>query len=88
MSPVDGCENAAHVPANRVRRARLLSTAQITGQKLRLRGKGSPPAKASDQPGHQYVVIKIVSPAKLDPKAKQLLEEFRQVCDYKPDRFK
>jgi len=59
-----------------------------SGQKLRLREKGIPPASASQSPGHQYVVIKIVSPAKLTPKAKQALKDFQKACDYKPDRFK
>ena len=59
-----------------------------SGQKLRLRDKGIPPATASAKPGHQYVVIKIVSPTKLNPKAKQALKDFQQACDYKPDRFK
>ncbi len=59
-----------------------------SGQKLRLRDKGIPPATASGRPGHQYVVIKIVSPPKVNSKAKQALKDFEQACDYKLDRFK
>ena len=58
-----------------------------SGQKLRLREKGIPPATPADQKGHQYVVIKIVSPPKLNAKAKDLLKEFDKECDYKPERF-
>ncbi|MCK4851177.1 MAG: DnaJ domain-containing protein, partial [Phycisphaerae bacterium] len=59
-----------------------------SGQKLRLREKGIPPATPSGRPGHQYVLIKIVTPPKLTPKARQALKDFQQACDYKPDRFK
>ena len=59
-----------------------------SGQKLRLREKGIPPATPSGRAGHQYVLIKIVSPPKLTPKAKQALKDFQQACNYKPDRFK
>ena len=59
-----------------------------SGQKLRLKEKGTPSATASGRPGHQYVLIKIVSPAKLTPKAKQALKDFQQACDHKLDRFK
>jgi len=59
-----------------------------SGQKLRLREKGIPAATPSGRAGHQYVLIKIVSPPKLTPKAKQALKDFQQACNYKPDRFK
>ncbi len=59
-----------------------------SGQKLRLREKGIPPAKPSGPAGHQYVLIKIVSPDKLTPKAKQALKDFQKACDYKLERFK
>lgn len=59
-----------------------------SGQKLRLREKGIPPAKPSGQPGHQYVLIKIVSPEKLNPKAKQALKDFQQASEQKLERFK
>ena len=59
-----------------------------SGQKLRLRDKGIPAATASSQRGHQYVLIKIVSPPKLSPEAEKLLRQFQQAFDYKPDRFK
>ncbi len=60
-----------------------------SGQKLRLRENGIPPATPAGQSGHQYVVIKIVSPPnKLTAKAKQALEDFQQACDYELERFK
>ena len=58
-----------------------------SGQKLRLKGKGIAAGKAGER-GHQYVVIKIVSPPKLSPKAKDLLQEFKKECDFEPERFK
>ena len=58
-----------------------------SGQKLRLRDKGIPPSKASQQRGHQYVVIKIISPKNLSSKAKQLLEDFQKACPDQPKRF-
>ena len=59
-----------------------------SGQKLRLRDKGIPAATPSGRAGHQYVVIKIVSPPKLTAKARQALKDFQQACNYNPDRFK
>ena len=59
-----------------------------SGQKLRLKGKGIAAGKAGGQRGDQYVVIKIVSPPKLCPKAKELLKEFEKACDFEPERFK
>ena len=59
-----------------------------SGQKLRLKGKGVPAAGSNAQPGHQYVVIKIVSPPKLTPEAEKLLKQFQQETNFKPERFK
>jgi len=59
-----------------------------SGQKLRLRGKGIPAAKAGGKAGDQYAVIKIVSPSKLSPEAEKLLKQFQQVCKFEPERFK
>ena len=59
-----------------------------SGQKLRLRDKGIPPDKKSQQHGHQYVVIKIVSPKDISPKAAKLLKEFQEACPQQIDRFK
>ena len=47
-----------------------------SGQRLRLKGKGIKPAGKKDICGDQYVIIKIVPPAKLSDKSKKLLEEF------------
>ena len=59
-----------------------------SGQKLRLRNKGIPPGKKSQQPGHQYVVIKIVSPKDLSTKAAKLLKDFQRAAPQQLDRFK
>jgi len=49
-----------------------------SGRKLRLRGKGVP-ASGSRPAGDLFAVIQIRPPAKLDPRARQLLEEFERL---------
>jgi len=47
------------------------------GQRLRLKGQGLR-TPGSDQPGDQYCVVRLVPPAGLDPKQRELFEELRQ----------
>jgi DnaJ-class molecular chaperone len=54
-----------------------------SGAKLRLKGKGVFQPKSQDR-GDQYVVLKILSPKNLDPKAKQLLEEYAALTSETP----
>lgn len=50
------------------------------GQKLRLTGKGLPGAV----PGDQYVVIKLVMPSELSPRARELLDELAEETGFNP----
>ncbi|MEN8888262.1 MAG: DnaJ C-terminal domain-containing protein [Celeribacter marinus] len=51
-----------------------------SGQRLRLKGRGIKPAKAAQ--GDQYVRLKIVVPARLDPKMEDIAQQWRdQVAD-------
>jgi curved DNA-binding protein len=51
-----------------------------SGQKLRLRGRGLP----GQQPGDQYVQLKVVLPQANSPQAKALYEEMRQKLAFDP----
>ena len=51
-----------------------------SGQKLRLRGRGLP----GQQPGDQYVQLKVVLPPANSPEAKALYEEMRQNLSFDP----
>ncbi len=52
-----------------------LPPATPSGSKLRLKGRGA--LKRDGERGDLFVIIKIVPPKKLTPKAKELLEQFR-----------
>jgi len=51
-----------------------------SGQKLRLRGRGLP----GQQPGDQYVQLKVVLPPANSPEAKAVYEEMRQSLAFDP----
>ena len=51
-----------------------------SGQKLRLRGRGLP----GQQPGDQYVQLKVVLPQANSPQAKALYEEMREKLAFDP----
>ena len=56
-----------------------------SGAKLRLKHKGvQPPGKR--ERGHQYAIVRIVPPASLSPRQKELLETFRQAGEESPRR--
>lgn len=63
---------ALHVPAG-----------SQSGQRLRLRGKGFP-SSGSVEPGDLIVTLKIVVPAKLSAKERQLLEELARTSSFDP----
>ncbi len=50
------------------------------GSRLRLRGRGLP----GDVPGDQYVVLKIVVPATISPRARELYEALRDESGFNP----
>jgi DnaJ-class molecular chaperone len=54
-----------------------------SAQKLRLKGKGicSPHGLAR---GDQYVIINIATPGEVDPRSKELIEEFDRINPYEP----
>ncbi len=52
----------------------------VSGQKLRLRGRGLP----GDPPGDQIVYVKIVTPAADTPAARQAYERMRRDLDFDP----
>lgn len=52
-----------------------------SGQRLRLRGRG---VKGEAGRGDQYVVLRIVSPPKIDDRLARFMEEWRQDHDYDP----
>jgi curved DNA-binding protein len=54
-----------------------------SGAKLRLRGKGVPDREAK-QRGDQYVVIKVVVPQNLGPRARELLEQLQEAAPVNP----
>jgi molecular chaperone DnaJ len=49
-----------------------------SGRKLRLKGRGWP-ASAGKAPGDLYAVVQISPPASLDPRSRELLEEFARL---------
>jgi len=51
-----------------------------SGQKMRLRGRGLP----GQQPGDQYVQLKVVVPPANSPEARALFEEMRQKLNFNP----
>ena len=51
-----------------------------TGRRLRLKGRGLP----GNPPGDQYVELKIVTPAKVDEKARALYEQLEQIESFNP----
>ena len=53
------------------------------GQKLRLKGKGAG-ARPGQTPGDQIVVLQIVPPKSLDPKSRELIEEFERLNPVNP----
>ena len=53
------------------------------GQKLRIKGKGVYPSTGAPR-GHQYVIIKVVVPKKVNRRSKELLDEFSEINDFEP----
>lgn len=53
-----------------------------SSRKLRLRGKGV--ARAGGEAGDQYVVIKIVPPPEVPPKAAELVKQFEELTKFDP----
>ena len=54
-----------------------------SGRKLRLRGKGI--YRRDRSRGDQYVRIQVAVPKKLDPRSRELIEEFRKLNPERPD---
>lgn len=52
------------------------------GQKLRISGKGV--SSARGERGDEYVEVNIAVPKKLDPRSKELIEEFSKINTYEP----
>ncbi|MFT8016123.1 DnaJ C-terminal domain-containing protein, partial [Salmonella enterica subsp. enterica serovar Enteritidis] len=52
-----------------------------SGQRLRLRGRG---VKGEAGRGDQYVVLRIVSPPRIDESLARFMEEWRRDHDYDP----
>ena len=51
-----------------------------SGSKIRLKGKGVANIRNHNIVGDQYVTVQIQVPKSLNPKARQILKEFQQVC--------
>lgn len=54
-----------------------------SGRRLRLRGQGMP---SDGRPGDLYAEVKIMVPAKLSPRERELFEELAKVSDFDPRR--
>ncbi|MDQ0161288.1 molecular chaperone DnaJ [Aeribacillus alveayuensis] len=55
-----------------------------TGTKFRLRGKGIPNVRGYGQ-GDQHVIVRVVTPTNLTEKQKELLREFANISNHRPN---